>query len=77
MARVRYNLKQRVFIYYCYVKNNSHNSRRKKFRRTDTTCPPGDTISKLMKVRTHGILTDKKPLKRNRVLAEEKLDIGH
>jgi hypothetical protein len=41
--------------------------------------PSGDTISKLLrKVRTNGILIDKKPLQRNRVLTEENLDkIGH
>jgi hypothetical protein len=32
----------------------------------------------VQKVRTHSILTDRKPLKRNRVLTEEKLDdMGH
>jgi hypothetical protein len=31
----------------------------------------------LKKVRTHGILIDRKLLKRNCVLTEEKLDIGH
>jgi hypothetical protein len=37
-----------------------------------------DTISKLAKkVQTHGILIDRKPLKRNRVLTEETLDISH
>jgi hypothetical protein len=81
MARARYNLEQRVFIYDCYVKTNSYKSCRRKFRRKfpGTTCPSGDTISKLVKkVRTHGILIDRKLLKRNRVLTEEKLDsIGH
>jgi hypothetical protein len=45
----------------------------------DTTCPSGDSFSKLVKkVRTRGILINRKPLKRNRVLTEEKLhDIGH
>jgi hypothetical protein len=28
----------------------------------------------MKKVQTHGILTDRKPLKRNRVLTEEKLN---
>jgi hypothetical protein len=32
MARVRYNLEQRVFIYDCYVKSNSYKSCRRKFR---------------------------------------------
>jgi hypothetical protein len=36
------------------------------------TCPPGDTIHKsVMKVRTHGILTDRRALKRNHVVTEE------
>jgi hypothetical protein len=82
MARVRYNLEQRVFIYDCYVgKKNSYKSCRRKFRRIfpNATCPSGDTISKLeTKVRTDGILIDRKPLKRNRVSTEKKLDdIGH
>jgi hypothetical protein len=53
------------------------NKFRRKFR--DTICPSGDTISKLVKkVRTLGILIDRKPLKINRVLTEEKLDdISH
>jgi hypothetical protein len=80
-ARVRYNLEQRVFIYDCYVKSNSYKSCGRKFRHRfpHTTCPFGDITSKLMmEVRTHGILTDRKPLKRNCVLTEEKLDaIGH
>jgi retron-type reverse transcriptase len=47
-----------------------------KFR--ETACPSGDIISKLVtKVRTHGILMDRKPLKRNRVLSGEKLDDIH
>jgi hypothetical protein len=38
-------------------------------------CPSEDTVSKLVKeVRTHHILIDRKPLKINSVLAEEKLD---
>jgi hypothetical protein len=76
MACVRYNLEQRVFIYDCYVKTNSYKSCRRKFRRKfpDTTCPSGDTISKLVKkVQTQGILIDRKPLKINRVLTEESL----
>jgi hypothetical protein len=81
MAHVRYNLEQKVFIYDCYVKTYSFKSCRRKFRRKfpDATCPYGDTSSKLVKkVRCHGILIDRKPLKINRVLTEEKLnDIGH
>jgi hypothetical protein len=81
MAHVRYNLEQTIFIYVYSVKTNSYKICRRKFRRKfpDTTCPAGDTISKLLKkVRTHGILIDRKLLKRNRVLTEGKLDdIGH
>jgi hypothetical protein len=37
----------------------------------------GDTVSKLVKkVLTHGILIDRKPLKINRVLTEEKNDLS-
>jgi hypothetical protein len=81
MAHVRYNLEQRVFIYDCYVKTNSYKSRRIKFccKFPDTTGPSGYAISRLVKkVHTRSILIDRKPLKRNRVLTEEKLDdIGH
>jgi hypothetical protein len=81
MARVRYNLEQRVFIYDCYVKTNSCKLCRRKFRRKfpETTGPSGVTISILVKkFRTHDILIDRKPLKRSSVLTEEKLDaIGH
>jgi hypothetical protein len=77
MAHVRYNLEQGILIYDCYVKNNSYKSCRRKCRRKfpDTTCPSGDTISNLVKkFRTHGILIDRKPLQRDRVLTEEKID---
>jgi hypothetical protein len=50
---------------------------RRKFLRkfADTICPSRDKIFKLVKkVRTSGILIDRKSLKRNRVLTEEKLD---
>jgi hypothetical protein len=41
----------------------------------DTACPSGDTISKLeKKVQTNRILIEKKPLKINHVLTEDKLD---
>jgi hypothetical protein len=59
------------------MKTNSYKSCSRKFRRKfpDTTCSSGDTISKLVKkVRTHGILIYRKPLKRTRILTEEKLD---
>jgi hypothetical protein len=37
-----------------------------------TACSSGDTVSKLVKkARTHRILIERKPLKRNRVLADE------
>jgi hypothetical protein len=53
MARVRYNLDQRVFVYDCYVKKKkTHtNPAGENFNRKfpDTTHPSGDTISKLVK----------------------------
>jgi hypothetical protein len=56
-------------------------SRRWKFRLKfpDTTCPSGDTISKLVKkVWIRSILIDRKPLKINCVLTKERPDvIGH
>jgi hypothetical protein len=76
MACVGYNLKQRVLIYDCYVKENSYKSCRRKIllKFHDTTCLSGDTTSKLVnKVRTHGILTDRKMSKINCVLTEENL----
>jgi hypothetical protein len=66
----------RVLIFYCYVKKNSYKSCRRKFHHKfpNTTCPSGDTISKLVKkVWTNCILIDIKPLKRNCVLTEGKL----
>jgi hypothetical protein len=65
MARVQYNLEQRVFIYDCYVKTNSYKSCTRKFcYKFPETCPSGDTISKsVKKLRTHGILIDRKLLK--------------
>jgi hypothetical protein len=77
MKRVRYNLEQRVFIYDVYAKKISYKSCRRNFHHKfpDITCPSGDTISKLVtKVRTHSIFIDRKPLKRNHVLTEEKFD---
>jgi hypothetical protein len=80
MAHVRYNLEQRLFIY-DYVKTNSYKLCRRKFccKFPGTTCPSGDTVSKLVKkVQTRGILIDRNPLKRNCVLTEGKLDdISH
>jgi hypothetical protein len=58
------NVEQRLFIYYCYVVKTHTKYCRRKFRFTfsDTACPFGDTISKLAKkVRTNGILIDRKP----------------
>jgi hypothetical protein len=79
MAHVRCNLEERVFIYdYVQKKKNSYKSCRRKFRckfPEKKTCPSGDTISKLVKkVQIHGILIDRKPLKRNTILTEEQLD---
>jgi hypothetical protein len=60
---------------------NSYKSCRKKFRHRspETICPPGATISKLVKkVRTRGILIHRKPLKIYRVGTQEELeDICH
>jgi hypothetical protein len=72
MARVRYSLDQRVFIY--EVKKRFYKSCKRKYhlKLSDTTFL---SISKLVKkVRTHGILINRKPLKRNRVLTEGELD---
>jgi hypothetical protein len=59
-------------------KKNSYKSCRRKFHckfPEKKTCPFKDTISKLVKkVRIHGILIERKPLKRNTVLTDEKLD---
>jgi hypothetical protein len=77
---VRYNLEQKDFIHDCYVKKLIQIVQEKILRKfPETICPFADTISKLVKkVRTHSILINRKPLKRNRVLTEEKLDdIGH
>jgi hypothetical protein len=78
MVRVRYNLEQRFFYLRLLCgKRNSNKSCRRKFRSifSDTTCPSGDTISKLgKKVRTNSILIDRKPLKRNLVITEDELD---
>jgi hypothetical protein len=52
MARVRYNLELRDFFYSCYMeKKNSYKSCRWKFflKFPNTTCPSGDTVSKLVK----------------------------
>jgi hypothetical protein len=58
------------------VKIDPYKSCRRKFRhKFPDTCPSGDTISKLVKkIQTNSILIDRKPLKRNTVLTEEKLD---
>jgi hypothetical protein len=63
------------------VKTDSYNSFGRKFcpKFPDTTCPSENTSSKLVKkAQTHGILIDRKPLKRHHVLTKEKLDdISH
>jgi hypothetical protein len=51
-----------------------YKSRRRKF--SETAYLSGDIISKVVKTfQTHGILIDRKPLKGNCVLTEEKLEI--
>jgi hypothetical protein len=78
MARVGCNLEQRVFIYDCYEKKKTHTNRAGEHF---TVNFPTQHIhleiqfSKLVKkVQTHVILIDRKPLRRNHVSTEEKLD---
>jgi hypothetical protein len=74
MTRVRYSLEQRVVIYDFYVKRKQTNHEGENFILNLNLDLSGDIISKLVKkVRTHGILINRTPLKRNRVLTEEKL----
>jgi Fe-S-cluster containining protein len=65
------------FSFIIVMWKNSYNSCGRKCccKFPETTFPSGDKMSKLMKeVRTNFILIDRKPLKRNHVLIEEKLD---
>jgi transposase len=72
---VRDTSEQRVFLYDTYVKYGSAGKCRRKFRRKfrDERVPSRQTIHDLVnKLRTTGILTDKKTKHKRRVLTEEK-----
>jgi hypothetical protein len=74
---VRYTFEQRVFLYDAYVKYGSTGKCRRKFRRKvrDEGVPIRQTIHKLVnKLRTTGLLIDKKQKHKHRVLTEEKFD---
>jgi hypothetical protein len=74
---VRYTLEQRVFLYDIYVKFGSSGKCRRKFRRKfrDESVPNRQTLHGLLnKLKTTGLLIDKKPKHKRRVLIEEKLD---
>jgi hypothetical protein len=75
---VRCTLEQRVFLYDTYVKYGSARKCRRKFRRKFRNERTRQTIQNLMnKLRTTGLLIDKKETPKCRVLTEEKLgDIG-
>jgi transposase len=74
---VRYTLKQCEFLYDTYVKYGSARKCRRKFRRKfrNERVPSRQTIRNLViKLRTTGLLIDKKQKHKRRVLTEEKLD---
>jgi transposase len=74
---VWYALEQRVYLYETYVKYGCGRKRRQKFRRKfrDETVPSRQTIYNLQnKLRTTGLLTDKKQKHKPRALTEQKLD---
>jgi transposase len=74
---VRCTLEQRVFLYDTYVKYGSVGKCRRKFRRKfhDERAPSRQTIHNLVnKLRTTGLLLDKRTKHKRRVLSEEKLD---
>jgi transposase len=77
---VRHILEQRVFQYDSYVKYGSAGKYRRKFQRKfrDERVPSRQTVHNLVnKLRTTGLLIDKKRESKRRVLTEEKLyDIG-
>jgi hypothetical protein len=75
---VRDTLEQRVFLYDTYVKYGSAGKCRQKFRRKfrDERVPSRQTIYILVnKLRTKGLLTDKKKKHNRRVLTEEKWSV--
>jgi hypothetical protein len=74
---VRYILEQHVFLYDTYVKNGSAGKCWRKFRRKfrNESVPSRQTIHHLVnKLRTTGLLIDKKTKHKRRVLTEVKLD---
>jgi hypothetical protein len=74
---VRYTLEQRVFLYDPYVKHGSAGKCRRKFRRKfrDERVSSRQTIHTLVnKLRSTGLLVDKKQKHKRRVRTEEKLD---
>jgi gamma-glutamylcysteine synthetase len=74
---VQYTLEKRVFLYDTYVKYESTRKCRWKFRRKfgDERVPCKQTIHNLVnKLRSTGLLIDKKQKHKRRVLTEEKLD---
>jgi hypothetical protein len=71
----RYTLEQRVFLYDSYVKYGSAGKCRRKFR--DESVPSRQTIHNLVnKLRTTGLLIDKKQKYKRRVHTEKLHDIG-
>jgi hypothetical protein len=75
---VRYALEQRVVLYDTHVKYGSGRNCRRKFRCKfrDERVPSRQTIHNLQnKLRTTGLLIDKKQKYKCRVLTEEKLDV--
>jgi hypothetical protein len=74
---VRYTLEQRVFLYVTHVKYVSARKCRRKFRHKfcDERVPSRQTIHNLVnKLRTAGLLIDKKQKHKRRVVTVEKLD---
>jgi hypothetical protein len=74
---VRYTLEQRVFLYVTHVKYGSARKCRRKFwhKFRDERVPSRQTVHNLVnKLRTTGLVIDKKQKHTRRVLTEEKLD---
>jgi transposase len=71
---VRDTSEQRVFLYDTHVKYGSAGKRRRKFRRKfRDEVPSRQTIHNLVnKLKTTGLLTEKKTKHKRRVLTEEK-----
>jgi hypothetical protein len=72
----RYTLEQRVFLYDTHVKYRSARKCRRKFRRKfrDEILPNRQIIHYMVdKLRTTGLLIDKKQKHKRRVLTAEKL----